>query len=312
MIHYVYKLTNKKSGSYYIGSRSYADPLQDNYLGSSIVVNLVISREGRDIFVKDILMTFNTRKEAIEYEQELIKEALQKDAKKCYNKRIPGDFKIEKSYNMRADIWNDYYEDIRKEYVSGASCRYLASVYRCDSLTIRKVIGELCRKGYRPDVWEASDLIVKEYLEGKPVFELRIQYKCDAHTISTVLKSKNVDIRNYKDAVKIQKELGIRKKVTIRKIDVDLIRDLYLDEGLSINDISAKLNLYNGTVSKRLIAAGVPIRKSNFYRERRHKAWNLRDEIRKDSESMNKGSLAKKYKADRWTINKILDSSDSV
>ena len=39
MVHYVYKITNTKTNLFYIGSRSHPNPIQDEYMGSSKVLN---------------------------------------------------------------------------------------------------------------------------------------------------------------------------------------------------------------------------------------------------------------------------------
>jgi len=72
--HYVYKITNNKptdSKKYYIGVRTCKNclPKEDiEYMGSSKSLNESIQKNGRDVFVKEILSIWKTRKEAVNEE----------------------------------------------------------------------------------------------------------------------------------------------------------------------------------------------------------------------------------------------------
>lgn len=73
MYHYVYKITNLNpldERKYYIGVRSSECKPEDdvNYWGSSSILKMEIKERGRDLFKKDILEIFNTRKEALDEE----------------------------------------------------------------------------------------------------------------------------------------------------------------------------------------------------------------------------------------------------
>ena len=68
-IHYLYKITNKVNGKYYIGIHSFPKdkgltPLNDGYWGSGVLIKRAIKEEGRENFKKEILKTFSTREEA--------------------------------------------------------------------------------------------------------------------------------------------------------------------------------------------------------------------------------------------------------
>lgn len=89
MIHYVYKITNKINGKFYIGKKS-SKNIDDNYYGSGVVIRQAIKKYGIDNFQKEILKTFNTSEEAFLYESTLVTTDLIND-KNCYNQVTGGE-----------------------------------------------------------------------------------------------------------------------------------------------------------------------------------------------------------------------------
>jgi hypothetical protein len=88
--HYVYKLTHRETGEYYVGSRSISkNPVDDDYLGS--MINWKISKEDKIKFLdKEILKSdFSSREEAIEYESMIISRNLELNSNLFKNKHIP-------------------------------------------------------------------------------------------------------------------------------------------------------------------------------------------------------------------------------
>lgn len=86
---YFYKITNTLNGHYYYGIHS-TDNLNDGYMGSGRRLNLAYKKYGKDVFVKEIIKFFNTRKEAALYESEIVTEVLIKDSN-CYNLILGGE-----------------------------------------------------------------------------------------------------------------------------------------------------------------------------------------------------------------------------
>jgi len=86
--HTVYKTTNLTNGIYYIGVHSTND-LEDEYLGSGLVLIKVIKKHGKAQFSKEILRQFETREEAYSYEATLVTETLIK-SRVCYNRAVGG------------------------------------------------------------------------------------------------------------------------------------------------------------------------------------------------------------------------------
>lgn len=87
---YFYKITNKTNGKFYYGIHS-TDDLNDGYMGSGSRLHRVYKKEGVENFEKEILKFFNTRKEASDYEAEMVTEELVKNLD-CYNLKTGGDY----------------------------------------------------------------------------------------------------------------------------------------------------------------------------------------------------------------------------
>ena len=87
---YFYKITNTVNGHFYYGIHS-TDNLDDGYMGSGTRLKATYKKYGMENFEKEILKFFNTRKEASDYEAEMVTENLVKDVD-CYNMKIGGDY----------------------------------------------------------------------------------------------------------------------------------------------------------------------------------------------------------------------------
>ena len=85
--HYVYKITNLINGKYYIGKHT-SESLDDDYMGSGILIKAAIDDLGVENFKKTILATFPTSDEAFEYEAQVVTMKEVNDPM-CYN-LIPG------------------------------------------------------------------------------------------------------------------------------------------------------------------------------------------------------------------------------
>lgn len=81
-VYLVYKVVNKLTERYYIGVHKTNDP-NDGYLGSGLVIRRAIRKYGADNFSKEVLAVFNTAKEAMERERDVISVCM--DDSKCYN-----------------------------------------------------------------------------------------------------------------------------------------------------------------------------------------------------------------------------------
>jgi len=81
--HYFYKITNNLNGHYYYGIHSTSN-LEDGYMGSGYRLKRAYKKYGVENFTKKILKYFDSRKEASDYEAEVVNELLVED-KNCYN-----------------------------------------------------------------------------------------------------------------------------------------------------------------------------------------------------------------------------------
>lgn len=83
-MYYVYKITNKINGHFYIGKRKHKEPLKDSYMGSGKLIKQAIQKHGKESFKKEILGTFNDHNEAALLESKLVtKEVI--SSYRCYN-----------------------------------------------------------------------------------------------------------------------------------------------------------------------------------------------------------------------------------
>lgn len=88
IIHFFYKTTNLINGNFYYGIHSTKD-LNDQYLGSGLLIEKAIKKHGRKNFKREIIKIFNSRLEAYEYESLIVNEDLLKD-RNCYNRALGG------------------------------------------------------------------------------------------------------------------------------------------------------------------------------------------------------------------------------
>ena len=56
MAYYVYKITNKINGKWYIGKRKHRLPFNDPYMGSGKLIKVAIEKYGKDNFTKEIFL----------------------------------------------------------------------------------------------------------------------------------------------------------------------------------------------------------------------------------------------------------------
>lgn len=89
MFYTIYKTTNKVNQKFYIGKHQTVD-INDDYLGSGVLLKEAILKYGKENFQKEILFVFNTIDEMNTCEKELVTENLVKDPM-CYNIGLGGE-----------------------------------------------------------------------------------------------------------------------------------------------------------------------------------------------------------------------------
>ncbi len=87
--HYFYKITNNINNKFYYGIHS-TNNLNDGYMGSGKRLHYAYKKYGIENFTKEILKFFDSRKEATDYEAEMVTETLVKD-ENCYNVALGGE-----------------------------------------------------------------------------------------------------------------------------------------------------------------------------------------------------------------------------
>ena len=83
-----YRTVNKVNGNYYYGVRTLVRD-NDSYLGSGIRLKEAVRKYGKESFIREDLIIFNTFKEALEWERVIITEELLQDPR-CYNLKPGG------------------------------------------------------------------------------------------------------------------------------------------------------------------------------------------------------------------------------
>lgn len=101
--------------------------MEDGYMGSGTRLKATYKKYGMENFEKEILKFFNTRKEASDYEAEMVTETLIKE-NNCYNIKKGGDdfdlsglvsvFDTKEKKNIFIPQERFYYENIRGRYVA--------------------------------------------------------------------------------------------------------------------------------------------------------------------------------------------------
>jgi hypothetical protein len=88
-INYLYRTTNRLTGSYYIGVHRTDSPIKDGYLGSGTALVAAIEKYGKENFEHVILKTFDTYEDCLKAEEEFLTEEVLSDPK-CYNLKAGG------------------------------------------------------------------------------------------------------------------------------------------------------------------------------------------------------------------------------
>lgn len=111
---YFYKITNNINNHYYYGIHS-TDNLEDGYMGSGVRLRKAYKKYGVENFTKEILKFFDTRKEASDYECEIVTEELVKE-NDCYNSVIGGEWYDKCGQIIAFNINKNEYECVEREY----------------------------------------------------------------------------------------------------------------------------------------------------------------------------------------------------
>lgn len=307
MIHYVYKIINITNNLYYIGSRTHPNPEKDEYMGSSKILKNLYKLKGIENFKKEILKKCSTRSEANIIEDKLIEEALKKEPKNIYNIRRSGYFnKNSDIYNKRNDLWNDYYNNIRNEYINGIKIISLSKKYKCDIGTIHSIVSDLKIDNKWSNAWKSQIKIIEEYQDGFSRKYLSKKYKCDINTISSVLIKNNIQIRSVREQFKLNKQKNILQGKK-REVDIEKVKELYIVQDLSLEEVAKKLHIGRDALKKRIIENNIPVKSYKWStKQHRHPAWKKLEEIKKDKDILNKSQLCKKYKIKDFKTLKLI------
>ena len=113
--HYFYKIVNNVNSNYYYGIHT-TDDLDDNYKGSGCRLHNAYKKHGLTNFTKYILRFFDSRKELLKYEREIVTYDLCNE-KSCYNIAVGGNGKDSLLISVR-DNNNNWVQLTREEYAN--------------------------------------------------------------------------------------------------------------------------------------------------------------------------------------------------
>lgn len=85
---YLYRIENLINGNFYIGIHR-TDNLNDDYMGSGVILKRAIKKHGIQNFKKEILEYFDNYEDLLKREKEIINEEMLNN-KKCYNSKEGG------------------------------------------------------------------------------------------------------------------------------------------------------------------------------------------------------------------------------
>ena len=88
--HYVYRITNKINGKFYVGIRSSKKSFEeDGYWGSGTAIRRAVNKYGKESFKRELICCCDCRKQASRIEEILVDEEL-RDSLSCYNRKTGG------------------------------------------------------------------------------------------------------------------------------------------------------------------------------------------------------------------------------
>lgn len=220
MHHYVYKTTNLIDGKIYIGKHSTRN-IDDGYMGSGLMLRRAIEKYGIENFSKEILRTFESSKDAFDYEQSIVTEKFLKE-ENTYNIKIGGNGGFDHINNENKQLYN---EKMLKT-ISGWSEEK------------RKEINKLkARPGEKNGMFDVHRCGSDSPMYGKSLSEETKQIISDMHKNKIVMKDAETgeiigffdkDNENYKSGKWVSVNLGKKRTEEQKK----LLSKIRKDQGI--------------------------------------------------------------------------------
>lgn len=156
-----YKITNKITGEYYIGSHK-TDNLNDDYMGSGRLIKQSIKKYGVEAHEKEIIQIFDNREDSINLEHKLIKQ--KKSDILCINMSTGGFSFDYINNNMKFDrvafgklASHDYATMAREKsmeqyYKNPKKCLNCGNIIEYDKKTTNKFCSSSCAATYNNEI----------------------------------------------------------------------------------------------------------------------------------------------------------------
>lgn len=133
MAYYIYKITNNVNGKTYVGQHKYAD-INDNYIGSGIMLQKAYMKYGLENFSKEIITTCSDQLSANVLEKYYIDKERKTNTNGCYNIADGGQAGpsvtkcrtpegLEKSSKKHKELWRKYYRQYHESVIKGINRR---------------------------------------------------------------------------------------------------------------------------------------------------------------------------------------------
>jgi DNA-binding NtrC family response regulator len=115
-----------------------------------------------------------------------------------------------------------------------------------------------------------NEEIAKEYLAGMSMAVLARKHYVTSNTIRKRLLLQGVRLRTRKEEKRLNPPMKGRQRPDL-KIDIDeeFMKDMYLNQSLSVIEIGKRMGISRTTIRNRLIKLGIEIRPKSTYKAKK-------------------------------------------
>lgn len=283
----IYKITNKVNNKSYIGQTRYTVEFrwkQHQHKKDNVYFHNAIHKYGVDNFLVEVLEECNIENLS---SREIFYIAKYDTFNNGYNLTIGGE-------GNRTLVLDNKYDEIKELYLSGFSSNKIATLYKVDKASIVKILKSLGVK-IRSNKLNINNQefqeLVKDYKSGYSLQELAKRYDCTKSGLGNFLKNKGIDLRDRYNIL------------TDEKSQCELVNE-YLDNNLTINELSSKYHCCHNTLFKILSLHGIDKKgKGTHFKLSETKCLEV---IKQFNSGKTVKYIAEKYEVNKSTIYSIL------